>query len=55
MEDIQHLLKLSLKKIIHKCVGDTINIPKYFVHLMKKMDLAHEEKPKGDQDAQIFT
>ncbi len=37
MEDIQHLLKLDLKKIIHKCVGDTINIPKYLVHLMKNI------------------
>jgi hypothetical protein len=55
MEDIQRLLKLSLKKITHKCVGDTINIPKYLVHLMKKMDLAYEEKPKGDRDAQIST
>jgi hypothetical protein len=53
MEDIQHLFKLSLKKITHKCVGDIMNIPKYLVHLMKKMDLAYEEKPKGDQDAQI--
>jgi len=55
MEDIQHLLKLSLKKITHKCVGDIINIPKYLVHLMKKMDLAYEEKPKGNKDAQIST
>jgi hypothetical protein len=55
MEDIQHLFKLPLKKSTYKCVGDTINIPKYLVHLMKKMDLAYEEKPKGYQDAQIST
>jgi hypothetical protein len=55
MKDIQCLFKLSLKKIINKCVGDTINIPKYLVHLLKKMELENEEKHKGDQDAQIFT
>jgi len=55
MEDIQHLLKLFLKNITYKYVGNTINIPKYVVHLMKKMDLAYEEKLKRYQDSQIYT
>ncbi|CAK9198142.1 unnamed protein product [Sphagnum troendelagicum] len=42
IREIEHLLDLSLKDIVHSQVGNTINISKYLVHLMVKMDLAYE-------------
>jgi hypothetical protein len=47
IREIEHLLHLSLKDIIHTCVGNTIKISKYLVHLMVKMDLAYEIEPQG--------
>ncbi|CAM6080201.1 unnamed protein product [Sphagnum tenellum] len=44
--EIEHLLDLSLKDIVHTRVGSTINIPKYLVRLMVKMDLAYETEPQ---------
>ncbi len=44
--EIEHLLDLLLKDIIHSRVGNTTNIPKYLVHLMVKMDLAYERDPQ---------
>jgi hypothetical protein len=42
IREIEHLLNLSLKDIVHSRVGNTTNISKYLVHLMVKMDLAYE-------------
>ncbi|CAK9198095.1 unnamed protein product [Sphagnum troendelagicum] len=44
--EIEHLLNLSLKDIVHSRVGNTTNIPKYLVRLMVKMDLAYEKEPQ---------
>jgi hypothetical protein len=45
--EIEHLLNLSLKDIVQSRMGNTINIPKYLVRLMVKMDLAYEIEPRG--------
>jgi hypothetical protein len=50
--EIEHLLNLSLKDIVHTRVGNTINISKYLVHLMVKMDLAYEIEPQGTNHEQ---
>jgi uncharacterized short protein YbdD (DUF466 family) len=50
--EIEHLLNLSLKDIVHTRVGNTINISKYLVHLMVKMDLAYQIEPQGTDHGQ---
>jgi hypothetical protein len=45
--EIEHLLNLSLKDIVQTRMGNTINISKYLVHLMVKMDLAYEIELQG--------
>jgi hypothetical protein len=50
--EIEHLLDLSLKDIAHNQVGNTINIPKYLVRLMVKMDLAYERDLQVTDDGQ---
>ncbi len=50
--EIEHLLNLSLKDIVHRRMGNTTNIPKYLVHLMVKMDLAYEIEPPGTDHGQ---
>jgi uncharacterized short protein YbdD (DUF466 family) len=50
--EIEHLLNLSLKDIVHTHMGNRINIPKYLVHLMVKMDLAYEIEPQGTNHEQ---
>jgi hypothetical protein len=53
IEDIQNLIKRSLKKIIRDGTNIAIDIPKYLVHLMLKMHLAYfEENLHADQNAQ---
>jgi hypothetical protein len=50
--EIEHLLNLSLKDILHTYMGNTINISKYLVHLMVKMDLAYEIEPQETDHGQ---
>ncbi|CAM6048220.1 unnamed protein product, partial [Sphagnum compactum] len=50
--EIEHLLDLSLKDIVRTHVGNTINISKYLVRLMVKMDLAYEIEPQGRDHGQ---
>jgi len=52
--EIEHLLNLSLKNIVHNRMGNTTNIPKYLVHLMVKMDLAYEGEPQVTDNGQLF-
>jgi hypothetical protein len=53
IEDIQNLIKRSLKKIIHDGTNIASDIPKYLVRLMLQMHLAYsEENPGADQNAQ---
>ncbi len=52
--EIEHLLNLSLKDIVHSRVGNIINISKYLVHLMVKMDLAYEIEPQETDHGQRF-
>ncbi len=53
IEDIQNLIKRSLKKIIHEGTNVAIDIPKYLVRLMLQMHLAYSEKNRdADQNAQ---
>jgi hypothetical protein len=44
--EIEHLLNLLLKDIVHRRVGNTTNIAKYLVRFMVKMDLAYEKEPQ---------
>jgi len=44
--EIEHLLNLLLKDIVHRRMGNTTNIAKYLVRLMVKMDLAYEREPQ---------
>jgi GTPase SAR1 family protein len=51
IEDIQNLIKLSLK-ITYDGTSIGVDIAKYLIRLMLKMDLAYyEEKPQENQDA----
>jgi hypothetical protein len=50
--EIEHLLNLSLKDIVHNRTGNTTKISKYLVHLMVKMDLAYEIKPQATDHGQ---
>jgi hypothetical protein len=50
--DFEHLLNLSLKDNINTHMGNTINISKYLVHLMVKMDLAYEIEPRKTNHGQ---
>jgi hypothetical protein len=53
IEDIQNLIKRSLKKIIHDGTNIASDIPKYLVRLMLQMHLAYsEENPSANQNAQ---
>ncbi|CAM6039827.1 unnamed protein product, partial [Sphagnum compactum] len=50
--EIEHLLNLSLKDIVHSRVGNRSNISKHLVHLMVKMDLAYEREPQATDHGQ---
>jgi len=53
IEDIQNLIKRSLKKIIRDGTNNAIDIPKYLVRLMLQMHLAYSEENLGvNQNAQ---
>jgi hypothetical protein len=53
IEDIQNLIKGSLKNIFRDATNTAIDIPKYLVRLMLKMHLAYfEENPDAHQNAQ---
>ncbi len=53
IENIQNLIKLSLKNIIRDGTNIAIDIPKYLVHLMLKMHLAYsKENLVVDQNTQ---
>jgi hypothetical protein len=52
IREFEHLLTLSLKDIVHTCVGNTSNISKYLLHLMVRMDLAYEIEPQGTDHGQ---
>jgi hypothetical protein len=52
IDDIHNLIKFSLKKIIRDGTNIAIDIPKYLVRLMLKMDLVYSERNfEGDQNA----
>ncbi|KAH8934790.1 hypothetical protein BDL97_18G102800 [Sphagnum fallax] len=53
IEDIQNLIKVSLKKIIRDRTNIANDIPKYLVCLMLQMHLAYSENnPNADQNGQ---
>jgi hypothetical protein len=45
---IKHLLKICMKNVIPNLVGDALDIMKYFVCLVLKINLAYKLKPQGE-------
>jgi uncharacterized short protein YbdD (DUF466 family) len=52
IKEIEHLLNLSLKDIVHTRVGNISTISTYLVRLMVKMDLAYEIDSQGTKHGQ---
>ncbi|CAK9198148.1 unnamed protein product [Sphagnum troendelagicum] len=52
IKEIEHLLNLSLKDIVHTHMGNISTISTYLVRLMVKMDLAYEIEPQGTDHGQ---
>jgi hypothetical protein len=50
--ELEHLFNFSLKDIVYSCMGNIINISKYLVHLMVKMDLVYEIESQGTDHGQ---